>query len=278
MSLIRHLIRIAPIALAWQAASAADPVRVVFQNGRSIPASALALQGDKLVVKAAADGFNPGQSFPLPMADHVYGEKPAAINQAIALALTGKPKEAQDLLKPVVDEQRITARIPGNFWLDAARALLVAYAVNGDATDCTNIGKEISDATPAQGIDPFVSLGKALLLPVLTTKWQDREVALRDLTTDNLPADICAYAAFFRGNVFKKENKNVEALDAYLAVTCLHPSGGLILNAASELQAADLLAAQGRREEALALVQSAIRVSQGTVLADEATKRLESLK
>jgi tetratricopeptide (TPR) repeat protein len=154
----------------------------------------------------------------------------------------------------------------------------VAHAVNGDAAECNTIGKEISDATPAQGIDPFVMLGKALLLPPLTTKWQEREDALRALTTDNLPAEVCAYADFFRGNILREHGKNPEALDAYLSVSCLHPTGGLILNAASELRAAELLAAQGRREEALALVQSALRVSHSTVLADDATKRLESLK
>jgi tetratricopeptide (TPR) repeat protein len=273
----RHLLRILPLALVWQAA-AAQTLQIVFQNGRSIPASSLVLQGDKLVVKTAEEGFSAGQAFPLAMADHVYGEKPAAIGQAIALALGGKPEDARKLLLPIVNEHRITAKIPGNFWLEAARALLVAQALNGDAADCTAIGKEISDATPVQGIDSFVMLGKALLLPVLTTKWQDRELALRDLASDEMPAELRAYAAYFRGNLFKKENKNAEALEAYLSVPCLHPTGGLILNAAAELQAADLLAAQGRREEALALVHSALRVSQGTILADEANKRVANLK
>jgi tetratricopeptide (TPR) repeat protein len=212
------------------------------------------------------------------MADHIYGDKPAETNQAIALILTGRSKEAQALLLPVVSEHRITAKIPGNFWLDAARALLVAYATNGDAADTTAIGKEISDATPAQGIDPFVSLGKALLLPVLTTTAEDRAIALGNLTTDNLPADLCAYASFFRGNILKKDRKNTEALEAYIAVPCLYPSGGLILNAAAELQAADLLVALKRPKEARALVESALRVTTGTVLADEANKRFTSLK
>lgn len=260
------------------AAMAEDPARVVFQNGRSIPISALALQGGNLVVTASADGFNPGQSFPVVSADHVYGDKPAAINQAIALLLTEKAKDAQKLLEPVVSQHRLTAKIPGNFWLEAARALLVAYAVNGDTKPCADIGKEISDATPAQGIDPFVSLGKALLLPPLTTKMEDREIALRDLTTDNLPADVCAYASFYRGELFKKEKRDAEALEAYLAVPCLYPSGGLILNAAAELQGADFLKTLGRREEAIAIANSALRAAPGTVLVDEANKRLESLK
>jgi tetratricopeptide (TPR) repeat protein len=277
MSYCRKTLRILLIALPLHG-HAAEPPQVILQSGKSIPASALSIQGDKFVVIAAADGFTPGQAIPFTMADHIYGDKPAEINQAIALTLTGKPQEAQALLIPIVKEHSITSKIPGNFWLAAARALLVAYALDADTADAVSIGKEISDATAAQGIDPFVSLGKALLMPVLTTSSEDRAIALSNLTSDNLPADLRAYASFFRANILKKEKKNTEALEAYLAVPCLHPSGGLILNAAAELQAADFLVALKRPEEALALVQSALRVTAGTVLDDEAKKRYTSLK
>jgi tetratricopeptide (TPR) repeat protein len=279
MSPSRPSLGLALFALAAIAApvSAEEPARVVLQNGRSIPVSALALQGDKFVVKTAADGFEAGQAFPLQSAYHIYGDRPAAVNQAVALLLTDKPKDARQLLLPVVSEQRITARIPGNFWLNAARALLVAHALNGEAAECAAIGKEISEATPAQGIDPFVFLGKALLMPA-SSGFEDRQTALLDLITDTQPADMCAYASFFRGSLFKKEKKTPEALEAYLVTPCLYPTGGLLLNAAAELQAADLLAVLGRREEALILVKSALRVSAGTVLADEANKLLANLK
>jgi tetratricopeptide (TPR) repeat protein len=277
MSYPRNILRILLIALPLHSGFA-ETLQLVLQNGRSVPVSALSLEGDKFVVKTTVEGFLSGQAVPLAMADHIYGDKPAAINQAIALLLNGKPKEAQAMLKPVVEEHRITAKIPGNFWLDAARAFLVACAVNVDNADTTSIGKEISDATPAQGIDPYVSLGKALLLPVLNTSSEDRAAALEALITDSMPADLCAYASFFRGNILKKDRKSAEALEAYLAVPCLYPSGGLILNAAAELQAADMLAELKRPDEALALVQSALRASTGTVIADEANKRLTSLK
>jgi hypothetical protein len=257
--------------------SAAVPTHVVFQNGRSAPISALTLQGDKLVVTAAVDGFLPGQAFPLTIADHVYGIKPTTLNQAIALLLTGKSSEALKLLEPIVAEHRITAKIAGNFWLEAARAALVAYAVEGNAAKCTEIGKEISDATPAQGIDPFVSLGKALMMPT-TTNVADKEVAFRDLTTGNLPANVAAYASIYRGNVLKEAKRNAEALEAYLMVPCLYPTGGLILNGFAELNASELLVAINRREESIALLNSSVRNSADTLLAVEANKRLESLK
>jgi predicted Zn-dependent protease len=270
---------LACLLAASQTAShgAEESVRVVFQNGRSIPITSLALQGDKLVLLTEFETFKVGHTFAFTSADHVYGVKPAAIKQAVTLLLAGKPKDAEKLLEPVVSEQRITGKIPGNFWLEAARAMLVAYAVNGQSKECGEIGKEISEATPAQGVDPFVSLGKALLMPV-TAKADDREAALRDLTTDNLPADVCAYASFFRGNLFKKEKRNPEALEAYLDVSCRFPSGGLAVMAASEVQAAELLILLGRRDEATALLRSAARDGVGTVLVADVNKRLESLK
>ena len=211
-------------------------------------------------------------------ADHVYGEKPAEVRQAIALLLLGQPKDAQKLLEPVVARHRGTAKVPGNFWLEAARAPCWSPTPSpATSPECSEIGKEISDATPAQGIDPFVSLGKALLMPA-TRQADDRLLALRDLTVGNQPADVSAYASFYCGNLLKEEKRDAEAMEAYLAVPCLFPSGGLILNAAAEIQGADFLAALGRREEAMALLNSAIRACGGTVLAEEAKKRLESLK
>jgi hypothetical protein len=275
----------ATLPLSW--ASAAEPIRIVFQNGRSVPISSVALQGDKLTITAAFESFTPGQSFPLAMADHVFSEKPAELNPGIALLLMGKPADALKLLEPIVAAQRITAKIPGNFWLDAARASLVAHAVNGNSAKCVEIGKEISDATPAQGIDPFVSLGKALLLPASTSA-EDRQVALGDLTTDNLPADVCAYAAFYRGNLLselkrdpdpaKALQQNAAALEAYLMVPCIYPSGGMVLNSVAELRAAEFLVTLDRREEAVALLNSSLREATGTLVAEEARKRLESLK
>jgi tetratricopeptide (TPR) repeat protein len=292
MTLPSHTLRASLLACAFAVlplsrARAADPVRIVFQNGRSIPISAVAIQADKVVVTESADGFTAGQAFPMATVDHVFGEKPSGINPGVALLLMDKPADALKLLEPILAEQRITAKIPGNFWLEPARAALVAYALTGNTAKCTEIGKEISDATPAQGIDPFVSLGKALLLPA-STSVEDRATALGDLTTDNLPADVAAYASFFRGNLLKGVKRSTDAaeakkqdaaaLESYLMVPCLFPSGGLILNAVAELNAAEYLVTMGRREEAVSLLNSSIRQSPGTLVVADANKRLDSLK
>lgn len=265
------------IALPSVAAVAAEPIRVVFRNGRAVPLSSVTLQGINLTLTAPVEGFTPGQTFPLESADHIFGDKPSEINPAIALLLMGKSSDSLKLLEPVVVSQRASAQIPGSFWLEAARAALVAYALEGNLAKCTEIGKEISDATPAQGIDSFVSLGKALMMPA-SVKVADREVALRDLTTDNLSAEVSAYASFFRGNLLKAAKRDKEALEAYLMVSCLFPTGGLILSGVAELNASDYLKTSARREEAVALLKSAISHTTGTLVVAEANKRLESLK
>ncbi len=276
MTYSRNILLILLIALPVHM-SLAEPSQVVFKNGRSLPISYLSLEGDKFVMKVAAEGYTIGQIFPLASVDHIFGEKPAEINQAIALMLRGKAREARELVEPIVEKHRISAKIPGSFWPDAARVLLLTHAMSGDNGNVTTLSREISSVTGAQGVDPFQLLGNALLLPP-TTKVEERLLAMRDLTADNLPSDVRAYASFFLGNILKKEKKTPEALEAYLSVPCLYPSGGLILNAAAELDAADILTILKRREEALALVQSALLASTGTLLADEANARLKSLQ
>lgn len=255
----------------------AEPLRVVFQNGKSIPVSALMLQGDKLVLKTPTEGFGTGQTFSIKTADYIQGAKPPEINQALAHLLNNSPADAQKLLLPIVEVQDVTAKISGNYWLDAARALLVTYAALGDSSNTSDIGKKISAATSSQGVEPFVLLGKALLMSD-SAEAQNRELALRDLTTDAMPDDLRAFASFYLGDLFKKQKKTAEALEAYLSITTLFPSGGVILNAAAELQAAEILATMKRREESVALMESALRVSAGTVLAEEANSRIKLLK
>ena len=274
---IRSALLACVLTAVLPAVAAEEPLRIVFKSGPSIPATALTLNGDKFVVATASDPYTVGQELAFTSADHVYGVKPPAINQAIVTLLMGKSKDAQKLLEPVLSAHRITAKISGNFWLEAARVMLVAYALNGQAKECTDLAKEISDATHVQGIEPFLTLGKALMMPA-STKFEEREIALRGLIADSMPADICAYAAYFRGGLLTKAGRNAEALDAYLQVPCLYPSGSLPVMACAEIQAAELLGALDRRAEASTLCTSAARDALGTTLVAEANKRIESFK
>lgn len=262
-------------AVVAMGAAQADPARIVLQNGRAVDISVLAIQGDNFVVKTSTDGFAAGQTFPVATADHVYADKPATLNAGIALVLTGDPRGGLRVLEPILESQKVTARVPGNFWLEAARASLVAYALSGEPTKCNEIGKEISDATLEPGSDPFVALGKALLLPS-TTPVKARDTAFTDLAANNLPSEVCAYASIFRANALKAAKRDKEALEAYLSVSCLYPAGGLVLNAVSELNASEILTAMSRRDEAVALLNSALISAKGTSVAAEVSRRLKS--
>ena len=84
---------------------------------------------------------------------------------------------------------------------------------------------------------------------------------------------------FFRGNLLKVAKRDKEALEAYLMVSCLFPTGGTILSGVAELNASDYLrTAATRREEAVLLLKSAISHTAGTLVVAEANKRLESIK
>lgn len=266
--------------IAGQAVHAApsEPMRIVLLNGRSIPITSVQLQGENLIVTTAFESFAKDQIIPFALADHVYGPQPAELKQAVAQLLTGQAKEARKLVEPIVRDQRITAVIPGNYWISAARTLLLASAVMGDAAKCAEIGKELSDVTGGKGNDPFVALSKALLLPP-ASKAEERKIALGDLIgVNSMSAEVCAYAEFYLGNLHKDGKRNDNALEAYLSVPCLYPSGGLLILAAAEIRAAELLTALARPEEAVALLNSAVRNAAGTPLVDEATKLLKSLE
>lgn len=264
-------------SLQAQDAPKVEAPKIVFANGRGISVDAIAIEGGKFVVKKDSDGAVAGQSFSLTQATHVSGEKPAAINQAIALVLLEKPKEALALLEPVLAGQKASAAVPGNYWVEAARTALYANSLYNEPAKAETLGKEISDATPQQGNDPSIRLGKAMALPK-SVKSTDRIGAFGDLVAEELPAEISALASFCRAKLLQSYERPDEAFQAYLTVGCIYPTGGIVVTSASELRAAEILSAKNRREEAVALLTSAERGAKGTAIGDEAAKLLESMK
>jgi hypothetical protein len=256
---------------------AADPLRIVFKGGRSLPVDAVTIENGQFKVLAGQESFTTGQMFKTDLADYISGEKPEAINRGVAFILMDKPVEAIAQLESVLNAQKVTASIQGNYWIETARALLVAYARIGNNAKMDALGKELAEATPESGTDPGMLLAKAISLPP-STRLDERLAAFGDLLDDKNPTDVAAYAAFFRANALVKTKKEGEALQGYLTVPCLYPTGGSVINGAAELFASEALAKQSRREEAVALLRAAINDARGTAIADEAKKRLESLK
>lgn len=279
--ILRHLARPALLAGAFAAltpaARAAVPPHLVLQNGRAVPVSAVALQNGQLLVKTASADFAANTSIPLAQADYITGDKPAEINQAIALLLTGQPREAAKLLEPLLAEHQFSAKLPGNFWLEAARATTVAHALDANTKAANDLIKAISEATPAQGTDPYYNLVRALSQPG-SAKLQDRLDSFNVIAKDNLPADLCAFAAFFRAELLREHKRDAEALEGYLTISCLFPSGGLTINGIARFRAAELLVAMKRRDEALALANSSLRCVRGTTVEAPLKKLLESIQ
>ena len=276
--MLRALLPItAALLLAPNSLFSEVPPHLVLLNGKAIPLASVAMQGDNFVVKTAAADLAVGASIPAATVDHVFGDKPVAINQAVALILTGNPDAASTLLEPILAQHKDTAKLPGNFWMEAARTALVAKAATGAGTATTDLVKAISDATPAQGIDPISLLSKALTLPI-STKISERVDALRVVMNDEMPADLCAYASFFKAELLKKDKRQDEALEAYLSVSSLYPSGGMVINGVAQFKAAEILTAKNRREEALALVNSSLRCVKGTAAEEPVNQLLQSIK
>ncbi len=257
-------------AIAAPLSTAADEV-VLVVGTRTIPVDGVKLEGNKFVLKAPIEGIP--ASFDANLVSHVSGEKPPQIDEAVGLLLMNKPSDALKLLEPVLEKHQASAKVPGNYWIPAARAALVGYSINRSSARCEEIGKAISDATPEPGDDPSVALSRAMLTS-LSVSINDRIGALAVLASDTSPAEVAAYSCFFRGNLLKTARKPAEALDAYLTISAVYPTCGRVLCAAGELNAAELLGNLGRREEAVIMLETARRDGRGTALAAEAEKRI----
>ena len=273
------ILALALSALAAPLASAQDSISVVFTVSgvsKSIPIDNLSFSADKFTVKTPGEGL-PTVPLNLAWASHVSGAEPPQIAEAVALLLMNKPSDALALLDPIMEKHQITAKVPGNYWIKAARAALVAHSINRATSKCAEIGKAISDATPVAGNDPSVALSNAMLTP-LTVSIKDRIAVLASLANDSSPPEVSAYASFFRGNLLKTAKRNQEALDAYLTVPAVYPTCGRVLIAAAELNAGELIATMNRRDEAVLYLQDAAREGKGTVVGAEAEKRIPLVK
>ena len=234
-----------PATLPLRGRARPEPIRIVFQNGRSVPVSARGAARRQARRQDRRGGIHrQGQTFPLESADHVYGDKPAELNPAIALLLTGKPAEALKLLEPVVAAAPDHRENPGKL-LAGSRPRRAWSPTPSTATPPSAPTSARKSPTPPR-LRASIRLShsaRPCCCPS-STKVEDRAIALEDLTTDNLPADVCAYASFFRGNCSRTPNgadpttpqTGQKPSRPISMVPCLFPSGGMILNAVAELE------------------------------------------
>lgn len=266
-----------PLAAQSDAVAATGPL-LVTRTGRSIPLSAVVLQGTNFTVKEAAPGLPANTVIPLNSIDHVSGEKPPELAAGTALLLMGQPRETIKKLTPLVASLAPTAKISGSYWIEIARMNALAYAMEKESAKSDALIKEISDATPATGMDPINRIAKVMALPKLA-ETKVIVAAYEPHIGDLNPPEISAIASYFKGLAQQEAKDSTSALRSFLTIGCLFPSGTVLLTSAGEYQAGVILSAnKDRREEAVSLLKSAAIGASGTLIAEEAKKRLESLE
>lgn len=269
---------IAMIGMA-SAADEAEAPRLVFRSGitfRSVPVSALRAEGGNFVLTQAVDNLAANTQIPATSVLRVSGGEPEEITKATALMLTGAPGAAIKLLDPLLQSQRATATVPGNFWVNAARMKIVAAAMEGDAktvdstsTDLVNTSKLTTDPTP--------SLGQIILESRLG-KLEERLQRFDDFVNENRPPRINGLAQYLRADILAGFKRDKEALDGFLTVPALNPTASAVVVAACEFRAAQLLTKMGRKAEAIASYEAIVGSVPGTALAEKSSEILKSLK
>lgn len=255
-----------------------EPNVIVFDGNREVKLDLVTLTPSSYVINAEVSGFTLGQALPLTVSTYVSGPKPVEINRAISQLVLGKATDALITIAPIVSRHKVTSKISGNYWIPSVRIAIIANAMNGGTEKVNSLGTDLAQVTGAQGRDPVMSLAQVLLMPA-STKVDERVAAFSSLLKDpKTPLEICAYASYFRGNYLKTMHRNAEALESYLSVSCLYPAGGMVLNGAAEMKAADILNNQKRRFEAISLLTSATHGTRQTTVGNEVDQRLKSLR
>lgn len=292
MNFRRSIIALGACALMASSARAQEDAEpdnqpmLVQRSGRAVPLTAVALQANGFVLTTSTGGLTQGQLIPLEAVSHVSGEKPEALSRGTALLLMGRPGDAIKVMEPALAAIKLTAKVSGNYWVEGARVLVLAYALENQGPKADALAKEISDATPAAGSDPIGRLAKAVAMRP-SSGAKARVAALDEQIMDSNPAEINAFASYFKGRVLAEDKKRADALTAFLSVGCLYPSGGVIVTGAAELQAGILFTERNEpdtdlatmnRNQAVALFKSAAIDAKDTLIAQEALKKTESFK
>lgn len=262
-----------------------QPVMIAFRGGRTIPVSALSVANGMFVLKQAVENLPAGQTVPLDSAETVLGDKPIELMQATAFVLQQKPADALKLLEPILVENQATATVPGNFWVEAARSAIIAYAMINNEGKVRDLKQQLDKANGGSA-DPIGKVVAALSLKP-STKFELKEQAFSDAMLDSNPVDVIAFAAYFRGQLFESVKDVNRALESYFSIVNLYPTGNNVVNAAAHFRAGEMILVQPTmdaelqklaRGEAIGLFKAAAADAKGTVFSEEAAKRLESLK
>ena len=262
---------------------------LILKGGIVLPLDAVQIAEGRVTVAKDIPGFTTSQSFPAETVDRVAGAEPAAFRQAVAELLLGTPEHAIALVKPILEQQRPTAAMPGNFWVEAMRLNILAHALANRTSKLDELAKDLSQTAKKEASgDATAELAQLIIAPG-ANKGEARAKSFRSFVNELRPAELNGIALYFAADALGKARKDDDALDAFISVQSLYPTAGPSVVAACEYRSAELILKLNRnpeqpetktssKSEALAGFQSAAEYGAGTAIAKLAEEKVKSLK
>jgi len=275
----------APAAPPAPAAPAAPPSQpaaaqsmVFFKQGFQVSLDSVAVKGTDLELTKQVPGRVVGQKFPIASVETISVETPPAIVQAMGKILDKAPAEAPGIIDPVRATFEPLLTVPGSLWHQAMRIKVLAYGAAGDRRALDTTLAALMKEKP--GLEDTATIELARILAETGSRPDQRVERLTAFQGDHRTPTTNAVAQYFVAETLAAQNKDAEALDAYLRVPCLNAAAEPIVVAACEVRAGLRIQRLGptRKAEAAHLFRSAAGPAAGTSLAETAAASLKDLE
>lgn len=267
-----------PPAAAAPSTPAAGQAMVFFKQGFQIPLDSVAVKGSDVELTKQVPGRVVGQKFPISSVESVGVDVPPAIVQAMAKILDKAPAEAPGIIDPVRATFEPYLALPGSLWHQAMRIKVLAYGAASDRRALDTTLAELMKQKPA--LEDTATIELARILAETGSRPDQRIERLGAFQGDHRTPTTNAIAQYFLAETLAAQNKDAEALDAYLRVPCLNPTAEPVVVAACAVRAGARIQRLGpdRKAEAAHLFRSATGPAAGTSFAETAAASLKDLQ
>ncbi len=267
-----------PAPPAGPAQPAAGQAMVFFKQGFQIPLDSLAVKGSDIELTKQAPGRVVGQKFPITSVETIGVDAPPAIVLAMGKILDKAPAEAPGIIDPVRTTFEPYLALPGSLWHQAMRIKVLAYGAAGDRRALDTTLAELMKQKPA--LEDTATIELARILAETGSRPDQRIERLAAFQGEHRTPTTNAVAQYFVAETLAAQNKDAEALDAYLRVPCLNPAAEPVVVAACEVRAGLRVQRLGptRKAEAAQLFRSAAGPAAGTSFAETAAASLKDLQ
>lgn len=166
----------------------------------------------------------------------LHWPEPEALGEARRCLEQGDRHGGLSVLKPLLEQFRPFARLPGSWWVAAARLRLQALDPEAEPAELARAARELAAFT-----DDPEAVGEARLalteLEIRAGRSRLAQTMLDSVLAGSVPAPVRARAWLLRGDIAFAERRFEEAIEAYLRIPVFH-------SAYAELVPAALLAAE----------------------------------